>query len=204
MDIKNLETIHKKIEGYNCKLLAVVKNQKIEDIKKVIDFGINELAENRLEELNMHVEEFPKQSVHFIAPIQSRKLPQILKNCNGIHSIYRKKELDIISDKYQGEDLFIQINIDNDKNKSGLIEEDLEEFMNYSKKINLIPSGIMCIPNVESDRKKIFSKMQNININLKNNFKGYGGQLSMGMSDDYEIALDYGATIVRIGSKIFK
>jgi len=62
----------------------------------------------------------------------------------------------------------------------------------------------MCIPNVESDRKKIFSKMQNININLKNNFNGYGGQLSMGMSDDYEIALDYGATIVRIGSKIFK
>src|SRR5210317_572720 len=175
MDIKNLETIHKKLEGYNCKLLAVVKNQKIEDIKKVIDFGINDLAENRLEELNMHVDEFPKQSFHFIAPIQSRKLPQILKNCNGIHSIYRKKELDIISDKYQGEDLFIQINIDNDKNKSGLIEEDLEEFMNYSKKIN-----------------------------LKKNFKGYGGQLSMGMSDDYEIALDYGATIVRIGSKIFK
>ena len=68
MDIKNLETIHKKLEGYNCRLLAVVKNQKIEDIKKVIDFGINDLAENRLEELNMHVDRIPKAELSFYSP----------------------------------------------------------------------------------------------------------------------------------------
>ena len=66
-----------------------------------------------------------------------------------------------------------------------------------------MPAGLMCIPNITSDRRAAFSKMQNINEELKNNFQDYQGQLSMGMSDDYEIALDYGATIVRIGSKIF-
>ena len=66
-----------------------------------------------------------------------------------------------------------------------------------------MPAGLMCIPNITSNRRVAFSKMQNINEELKNNFQDYQGQLSMGMSDDYEIALDYGATIVRIGSKIF-
>ncbi len=61
----------------------------------------------------------------------------------------------------------------------------------------------MCIPNIESDTKKVFSKMEKINNNLKKDFKGYVGELSMGMSNDYEIALDYGATIIRIGTKIF-
>jgi hypothetical protein len=61
----------------------------------------------------------------------------------------------------------------------------------------------MCIPNIESDTKKVFSKMEKINSNLKKDFKGYTGELSMGMSNDYEIALDYGATIIRIGTKIF-
>jgi hypothetical protein len=64
-------------------------------------------------------------------------------------------------------------------------------------------SGLMCIPNIESERKIVFSEMQKLNNNLKNKYKNYSGELSMGMSDDYEIALDYGATIVRIGSKIF-
>jgi uncharacterized pyridoxal phosphate-containing UPF0001 family protein len=66
-----------------------------------------------------------------------------------------------------------------------------------------LPVGLMCIPNIESDAKKVFSKMEKINSNLKNDFKNYRGELSMGMSNDYEIALDYGATIIRIGTKIF-
>ena len=98
---------------------------------------------------------------------------------------------------------FAQVNIDGDINKSGLTPEKLFEFMYYAKEINIMPAGLMCIPNITSDRRVAFSKMQNINEELKNNFQDYQGQLSMGMSDDYEIALDYGATIVRVGSKIF-
>ena len=61
----------------------------------------------------------------------------------------------------------------------------------------------MCIPSIENDSKLAFSRMQNINEKLKKNYKDYMGELSMGMSDDYQIALDYGATLIRIGSKIF-
>lgn len=203
MEINNLENISKKVESYNCKLLAVVKNQNIEDIKKLVEFGVNDLGENRLEELSVHSENFPNQNFHFIAPLQSRKISEILKHTKAIHSIFRKKELDIISKAYVGQELFVQVNIDGDINKSGLTPEQLFEFMYYAKEINIMPAGLMCIPNIISDRRVAFSKMQNINEELKNNFQDYQGQLSMGMSDDYEIALDYGATIVRIGSKIF-
>ena len=61
----------------------------------------------------------------------------------------------------------------------------------------------MCIPNIQSDPRVVFSKMQSINAELKIKYSEYVGELSMGMSDDYEIALDYGATIIRVGSKIF-
>ena len=61
----------------------------------------------------------------------------------------------------------------------------------------------MCIPNIQSDPKVVFSRMQSINAELKKIYSEYTGELSMGMSDDYEIALDYGATIIRVGSKIF-
>ena len=63
--------------------------------------------------------------------------------------------------------------------------------------------GLMCIPSIENDSKIAFSNMQKINQKIKQNNKNYIGELSMGMSNDYEIALDYGATIIRVGSKIF-
>ena len=94
--------------------------------------------------------------------------------------------------------------IDNDKNKSGIDSDLIFEYFEYSKdRINL-PIGLMCIPNIQSDPNIVFSKMQKINTELKNIYSEYKGELSMGMSEDYEIALDYGATIVRVGSKIFK
>ena len=69
--------------------------------------------------------------------------------------------------------------------------------------MNFFPVGIMCIPSLDSNSKISFSKMQKINEKIKKDYKHYSGELSMGMSDDYEIALDYGATLIRIGSKIF-
>ncbi len=203
MDLKNLEKISEKIEQYNCALLAVVKNQKISDIKQLVDFGISNLGENRVDELSNHKKEFPNENYHFIAPLQSRKIPEIIDTCKVLHSVHRTKELDLISQSSSNVSYFVQVNIDNDPKKSGINEKNIFDFVNYAKNVNHFPSGIMCIPNIESDRKKVFSKMQKINKQIKNEFPQYGGGLSMGMSDDYEIALDYGATIVRIGSKIF-
>ena len=77
------------------------------------------------------------------------------------------------------------------------------EYFEYSKNSIDLPIGLMCIPNIQSDPRVVFSKMQSINAELKKKYSEYVGELSMGMSDDYEIALDYGATIIRVGSKIF-
>jgi uncharacterized pyridoxal phosphate-containing UPF0001 family protein len=74
----------------------------------------------------------------------------------------------------------------------------------YCLESSILPSGLMTIPNINSDPRKVFSKLSKLNETLKKNYPQYKGELSMGMSDDYQIALDYGATIVRIGTKLFK
>jgi hypothetical protein len=203
MDLNNLEKIVTRVSKFDCKLLPVVKNQDIKSIKNLIEFGITDLGENRLEELNLHQKYFSDAIYHFIAPLQSRKISEVLLKCSVLHSVSRKKEIDLISKYYSGQQIFIQVNIDNDPNKSGMDKNNVNNFVDYMKSKGIEASGLMCIPNIESERKIVFSEMQKLNDNLKNKYKNYSGELSMGMSDDYEIALDYGATIVRIGSKIF-
>jgi pyridoxal phosphate enzyme (YggS family) len=203
MDLNNLEKIVTRVSKFDCKLLPVVKNQDIKSIKNLIEFGITDLGENRLEELNLHQKYFSDAIYHFIAPLQSRKISEVLLKCSVLHSVSRKKEIDLISKYYSGQQIFIQVNIDKDPNKSGIDQDIVVNFFEYMKSKKIEPSGLMCIPNVKSERNLVFSDMQKLNDKLKTEFKNYPGELSMGMSDDYEIALDYGATIVRIGSKIF-
>ena len=204
MDIeKNLNSISKKLSNYDAKLIPVIKNRTVEEVKKVYDYGFREFGENRLEDYYLHSEKFNDAIFHFIAPLQSRKIRSIFENFEFIHTVSRYKEIDLISKLENRREVFLQVNIDNDKNKSGIDPDLIFEYFEYSKdRINL-PIGLMCIPNIQSDPNIVFSKMQNINTELKNMYSQYKGELSMGMSEDYEIALDYGATIVRVGSKIF-
>ena len=204
MDIKLLHDISNLTKKYNAQLLPVIKDKKIEDIKEVYDLGFREFGENRLEQLIAHKLKLEKAKFHFIAPLQSRKIEEIMDNCFSIHTLSRKKEALIINENYSNQKIFVQINIDNDPKKSGIDVKEVDEFFSIFEKLNYFPTGIMCIPSLKNDPKIAFSKMQIINENIKKNYKNYKGELSMGMSDDYEIALDYGATIVRIGSKIFK
>jgi len=203
MDIKALNKINNLVEKYNAQLLPVIKDRKFEDIKKIYDLGFKEFGENRLDQLIENKSKFQDASFHFIAPLQSRKITEIMNNCVSIHTLSRKKEVEIINKHYSNQKVFVQINIDNDPNKKGIIPEEVDSFFNIFEDFNYFPVGIMCIPSLENDPKNAFSYMQKINEKLKSNYKNYFGELSMGMSDDYEIALDYGATIVRIGSKIF-
>ncbi len=203
MDIKLLEDISNLTKKYNAQLLPVIKDKKIEEIKEVYDFGFREFGENRLEQLLDHKIKLEKAMFHFIAPLQSRKINEVMDNCVSIHTLSRKKEALIISENYSDHKIFVQINIDNDPNKSGIKVEEVDIFFSMFHDLSFFPVGIMCIPSIEEDSIISFSSMQKINEKLKSNHKNYKGELSMGMSDDYEIALDYGATIIRIGSKIF-
>ncbi len=203
MDLKMLNQISNKVYKYNAQLLPVVKDRKIEDILKIYNSGFEEFGENRLDQLIEHKNKLQHVKFHYIGSLQSRKITEIMNNCISIHTLSRKKEAEIINKHYSNQKVFVQINIDNDPNKNGIIPEEVDSFFNNFDGLNYFPVGIMCIPSLESNPKNAFSKMKRINEKLKNDYNNYFGELSMGMSDDYEIALDYGATIVRIGSKIF-
>ena len=204
MDIeKNLNTISKKLSNYNAKLIPVIKNRTVEEVKEVYNCGFKEFGENRLDDYFLHSDEFDDAVFHFIAPIQSKKIKVIFKNFEYIHTVSRFKEIDLISKLDIKRKVLLQINIDKDPNKSGIDPDLIYEYFEYSKNSIDLPIGLMCIPNIQSDPRVVFSKMQSINAELKKKYSEYVGELSMGMSDDYEIALDYGATIIRVGSKIF-
>ena len=204
MDIeKNLSTISKKLSNYNAKLIPVIKNRTVEEVKEVYNCGFREFGENRLDDYFLHSDKFDDAVFHFIAPIQSRKIKVILENFEYIHTVSRFKEIDLISKLDKKRKVLLQINIDKDPNKSGIDPDLIFEYFEYSRNSIDLPIGLMCIPNIQSDPRVVFSKMQSINAELKKKYSEYVGELSMGMSDDYEIALDYGATIIRVGSKIF-
>ena len=204
MDIqKNLNTISEKLSNYDARLIPVIKNRTVEEVKEVYNYGYREFGENRLEDYFLHSEKFNDAIFHFIAPLQSRKIRNIFENFEFIHTVSRYKEMDLISKLENKRNVLLQINIDNDLNKSGIDSDLIFEYFEYSKNRINLPIGLMCIPNIQSDPRGVFSRMQKINNELKNMYSDYKGELSMGMSEDYEIALDYGATIVRVGSKIF-
>ena len=204
MDIeKNLNNISKKLSNYNAKLIPVIKNRTVEEVKEVYNCGFREFGENRLDDYFLHSDKFDDAVFHFIAPIQSRKIKVIFENFEFIHTVSRFKEIDLISKLDKKRKVLLQINIDKDPNKSGIDPDLIFEYFEYSKNSIDLPIGLMCIPNIQSDPRVVFSKMQSINSELKKKYSEYVGELSMGMSDDYEIALDYGATIIRVGSKIF-
>ena len=202
MEINKLELINSKVASYGAKLLPVVKNRLNEEIKFLYEFGFREFGENRLTDLNLHKSIYKDVNYHFIAPIQSRKLKEIVKNFKYIHTISRKKEIDILHKQVTDCNYLIQVNIDNDPNKSGVTKEEVLNFYEYCIEKKITPVGLMTIPDINSEPKNVFSEMQHINDKLIMDY-GYKGELSMGMSNDYEVALDYGATIVRIGTKLF-
>ena len=204
MDIeKNLNDISKKLSNYDARLIPVIKNRTVEEVREVYDYGFREFGENRLEDYFLHSKNFNDAIFHFIAPLQSRKIKSIFENFEFIHTVSRFKEIDLISKLDNKRKVFLQINIDKDQNKSGADPDLIFEYFEYLQDYIDLPIGLMCIPNIQSDPKVVFSRMQSINAELKKIYSEYTGELSMGMSDDYEIALDYGATIIRVGSKIF-
>ena len=203
LDLNNLYKILELLRNYNCKLLPVIKGRNEEDILQLYNEGFREFGENRLNELSDHARFLPEPSFHFIAPLQSRKIREIMNGSDFIHTLQRPKEILTINECYENQDIFVQINIDDDPNKSGIHTNEVDEFFDKFEGLNFFPVGIMCIPSFDADPKSSFNKMSKINEKLKKDFNNYKGELSMGMSGDYKIALDYGATIIRIGSKIF-
>ena len=112
MDLTMLNEISDEVKKYNARLLPVIKGREAEEILKVYNEGFREFGENRLEELLDHKSNFNDCHFHFIAPLQSRKIPEILENSKSVHTVSRLKEVEKIDLLYKNHEIFVQINID--------------------------------------------------------------------------------------------
>ncbi len=208
--IKNLlnieEKVKQKVSDNNLKktpnIIAVSKTFKIDHISHLINYGHIHYGENKVQEALEKWEEIKKKNenikLHLIGKLQTNKVKFAVRLFDYIHSLDSEKLANKISSFGNNNlKLFIQVNLGNEEQKSGISISNLYEFYNYCKELKLNIIGLMCIPPLDGDANIYFKKM----LELK---KKYGfDELSMGMSSDYLNALDFEASFIRIGSSIF-
>ena len=205
--LKNFNIIKQEIvNNKNVKLVAVTKTFPISHILPIINEGHTDFGENKVQEAmekwTSIKQDFPKINLHLIGKLQTNKVKFVLPLFDYIHSLDNQKLADIFSSfennsakklKY-----FIQVNIGNEAQKSGVPISDLEDFFNYcSKEKRLSILGLMVIPPNDNNHNKYFEHLNFLNksLGLK--------EMSMGMSSDYEDAIKHNSTFIRVGSSIF-
>ena len=187
------------------KIIAVSKTFSIDKIQPLINHGHLHFGENKVQEAIEKWSDIKKNSpeiqLHMIGKLQSNKVKFAIKLFDFIHSVDNKKLMKKISDEQKKLNkkiqVFLQVNIGNEPQKSGIEEDNIQDFINYSEELNLNLLGLMCIPPADKDPIIFFEKMNT--LNKKFGFK----ELSMGMSSDYLKAVENFSTYLRIGSSIF-
>ena len=187
------------------KVIAVSKTFPLDSILPLIDYGHLHYGENKVQEALDKWTEVKKKDVsiqlHLIGRLQTNKVKFALKIFDYIHSLDSEKLANKIADEQvkQGKypKIFIQVNIGNEEQKSGINKEKLNDFYKFCRNLNLDIVGTMCIPPNDENAENYFSEMNTINQKL------YFKELSMGMSRDYLEAIQNNSTYVRIGSNIF-
>ena len=186
-------------------IIAVSKTFPIESILPLIEHGHLHYGENKVQEALDKWSDIKLKAdsikLHLIGKLQTNKVKFALKIFDYIHSLDNEKLATKISEEQVKQEkkpkIFIQVNIGNEDQKSGINKERLVNFYNFCKDLNLDIIGTMCIPPNDDNTENYFSEMNKINQELKFN------ELSMGMSGDYLEAIKNNATYVRVGSKIF-
>ena len=190
----------------NVNIIAVIKTFSIDHIKTLIDFGHTHFGENKVQEAATKWSEIKKEKpnikLHMVGKLQSNKAKGAVEIFDYIHSLDNQKLADVLSKAQNNKNkylkYFIQVNIGNEIQKSGISISELDDFYNYcinEKKLEII--GLMIIPPNDNNTIKYFKTVNELNSSLALK------ELSMGMSADYLEALNHGATFVRIGSSIF-
>jgi len=211
--VKNLLYIKNNIKVYleklninnNPKILAVSKTFEINKILPLIEYGHLDYGENKVQEALEKWSDIKLTKkdlkLHLIGKLQTNKVKQAIKIFDYIHSVDSEKLAKKIADEEtkQGKKIkiFIQVNIGDEEQKSGVNKSSVNELYSYCKAIDLNVIGLMCIPPLDKSSDIFFKEMRTLNKNLNL------GELSMGMSADYLDAIKNSATYVRIGSNIF-
>ena len=211
--VKNLLEIENNIKDYlkelkvtnHPKIIAVSKTFGIDRILPLIDHGHIDFGENKVQEA---VEKWsnvkkknPEIKLHMIGKLQTNKVKFAVQIFDYIHSVDSEKLAKKIADEQNKINkkikVFLQVNIGNENQKSGINKNQLNQLVLFCKKLDLNLIGLMCIPPVNSDTEKYFQEMYELNKDL-----GFT-ELSMGMSADFPKAVKHLSTFVRIGSSIF-
>ena len=203
--VKNFQNIRSTINNSNVNIIAVSKTFTLDKIKPLIDYGHNHFGENKVQEakdkwLNVR-QNNPNLQLHMIGKLQTNKAKDAVQLFDYIHSIDNEKLASAIA-KYENllgkkNKYFIQVNVGNEIQKSGINADKLSDFYFFCKKISLNIIGLMCIPPNNESSKKYFVQLSKLNKSLKLD------HVSMGMSSDFLDAVQCGSTFIRIGSAIF-
>ena len=207
LDIKNNIKIHlnKLNINNNPKIVAVSKTFKIDQILPLIDYGHSDYGENKVQEALEKWTEIKKINskirLHMVGKLQSNKVKFAVQIFDYIHSVDSEKLARKIADEQnkikKKIKIFLQVNIGDENQKSGINKNEVGQLVSFSEEIGLNVIGLMCIPPVNSDPEPYFVEMNKLNKDL-----GLA-ELSMGMSSDYLIAAKNFSTYVRVGSSIF-
>ena len=187
------------------KLIAVSKVQPIERVVKVLDQGHRSFGENRIQEAHSKwpdlKEKYDGVELHIIGPLQTNKTRIAMELADSIHTVDRSKLAKniarIAQEMGKCPDLFVQVNTGEEKQKSGIPPSKTGSFVKECLSMDLPVKGLMCIPPISEEASLHFALLKNISENCGLQY------LSMGMSNDFEKAISFGATHVRVGSAIF-
>tara|TARA_Y100001958_G_C21085214_1_gene440188 strand:+ start:86 stop:745 length:660 start_codon:yes stop_codon:yes gene_type:complete len=189
----------------NPKIVAVSKTFKIDEILPLIEYGHYDYGENKVQEAVEKWTEIkkinPKIRLHMVGKLQTNKVKFAVKIFDYIHSVDSEKLARKIVNEQNKVDkkikVFLQVNIGDENQKSGINKNKVAQLVSFSKEIGLEVVGLMCIPPVNSDPEGYFDEMNKLN-------KDIGlAELSMGMSSDYILAAKHFSTHIRVGSSIF-
>ncbi len=187
------------------KIIAVSKTFSLDKIMPLINHGHSHFGENKVQEAldkwTIIKEEKPDLKLHLVGKLQTNKVKFAIKLFDFIHSVDSKKLAKKISEEQSKQNkkvkIFLQVNIGNEEQKSGILKNDLDDLYHYCNDLKLDIIGLMCIPPNNSDPNPFFQELNDMNKNLSLN------ELSMGMSSDYIKAVENNSTYLRIGSAIF-
>ncbi|MAN13254.1 MAG: YggS family pyridoxal phosphate-dependent enzyme [Dinoroseobacter sp.] len=187
------------------KLIAVSKVQPDARVRAVLEEGHRVFGENRVQEAAGKWpgfrEAFDGIELHLIGPLQSNKARQAFELFDAIHTLDRpklaKRFADLAQERGHCPDLMIQVNTGEEDQKAGVLPADADDFIEMARGLDLPVKGLMCIPPVKEEASLHFALLAK--IAARNGLEG----LSMGMSADFETAISFGATHIRVGSAIF-
>ena len=214
---ENLKEIRKDIPDFKGRIIAVTKYVDETKVVEAYEAGLRDFGENKVQDALKKLENLPQEVVknstwHFIGHLQSNKVRKVVGKFDYIHSVdtfeLAKKISDIAQEYKIIQKILIEVNISGEKSKFGANIAEVEEIFRNLKNLSGIKVlGLMTMaPNTPNEvfLKKVFTNLKELGYNLESKYIVELKELSMGMSSDYKIAADCGATMIRLGQRLFR